>query len=198
MELGEQIATLREEQALTQVELAEAARISPSTLSQIESGKVPSPHVGTVRKIARALGVEPAELRRTKELTLSGKGEAPPPRSMDELLERAGVADRTFAMSLTEIGEAFEGLSYQEAYTLAREIADVRAAVKPVLALYKDTPEEVALTVKSMEINMVANLSFQAIAERERSRAVEQGDAERAEQIEKEEQEVKLLEKRVA
>ncbi len=71
MELGEQIATLREEQALTQVELAEAARISPSTLSQIESGKVPSPHVGTVRKIARALGVEPAELRRTKELSIS-------------------------------------------------------------------------------------------------------------------------------
>jgi transcriptional regulator with XRE-family HTH domain len=77
MELGEQIATLREEQALTQVELAEAARISPSTLSQIESGKVPSPHVGTVRKLARALGVEPAELRRTKELTLSGKAKAP-------------------------------------------------------------------------------------------------------------------------
>jgi len=67
MELGEQIATLREEQALTQAELAEAARISPSTLSQIESGRVPSPHVGTVRKIARALSVEPAELRRVKE-----------------------------------------------------------------------------------------------------------------------------------
>ncbi len=67
MELGERIAVLREEQALTQAELAEAARISPSTLSQIESGKVPRPHVGTVRKIARALGVEPAELRRAKE-----------------------------------------------------------------------------------------------------------------------------------
>lgn len=84
MELGEQIATLREEQALTQVELAEAARISPSTLSQIESGKVPSPHVGTVRKIARALGVEPAELRRTKELTLSGKAKAPIPGPTEE------------------------------------------------------------------------------------------------------------------
>lgn len=73
MELGEQIATLREEQALTQAELAEAARISPSTLSQIESGRVPSPHVGTVRKIARALGVEPAELRRAKEPVPLGK-----------------------------------------------------------------------------------------------------------------------------
>src|SRR5215210_620697 len=82
MELGEQIATLREEQALTQAELAEAARISPSTLSQIESGRVPSPHVGTVRKIARALGVEPAELRRAKEPV--PLGEAPAEAGLSE------------------------------------------------------------------------------------------------------------------
>jgi transcriptional regulator with XRE-family HTH domain len=68
VELGERIATLREEQALTQVELAEKAKISPSTLSLIESGKVPRPHVGTIRKIARALGVEPQDLRRTEEV----------------------------------------------------------------------------------------------------------------------------------
>jgi transcriptional regulator with XRE-family HTH domain len=82
MELGEQIATLREEQALTQAELAEAARISPSTLSQIESGRVPGPHVGTVRKIARALGVEPAELRRAKE-----------PVPLDEAPREAGLSE---------------------------------------------------------------------------------------------------------
>ena len=79
MEPGEQIATLREEKALTQVELAQKANISPSTLSQIESGKVPRPHVGTVRKIARALGVEPAELRKAsaEEMTASPKAGAP-------------------------------------------------------------------------------------------------------------------------
>ena len=76
MDLGERIAVLREEQALTQADLAEVARISPSTLSQIESGRVPRPHVGTVRKIARALGVEPADLRRAKELALP-KADAP-------------------------------------------------------------------------------------------------------------------------
>jgi transcriptional regulator with XRE-family HTH domain len=70
MELGERIATVREDQALTQAELAEKSKISPSTLSQIESGKVPRPHVGTVRKIARALGMDPAELRRTEERPL--------------------------------------------------------------------------------------------------------------------------------
>lgn len=109
MELGERIATLREEQALTQTELAEAARISPSTLSQIESGRVPRPHVGTVRKIARALGIEPAELRRTEELVLP-KAEAP------------GLVDRLRAQSIP-----IEELSDQE----RREIERVLAGEKP-------------------------------------------------------------------
>ena len=64
-DIGERIAELREERALTQVELAERARISPSTLSLIESGKVARPHVSTIRKLAKALGVEPQELRGT-------------------------------------------------------------------------------------------------------------------------------------
>jgi transcriptional regulator with XRE-family HTH domain len=88
MELGEQIATLREEKTLTQVELAEKAKISPSTLSQIESGRVPRPHVGTVRKIARALGVEPAELRKVspEELAARPKDQAP---LSEDLVERS-------------------------------------------------------------------------------------------------------------
>jgi transcriptional regulator with XRE-family HTH domain len=193
--IGERVRELRRRKALTQGQLAEAVGRNRSTISLIEANhNYPQP--GTIQKIADVLDVPPEALTDPSWNTTVPK--EPPPRSMDELLERAGVADRAFTMSLTEIGEAFEGLSYQEAYTLAREIADVRAAVKPVLAQYKGTPEEVSLTVQSMERNMVANLSFQAIAERERSRAVEQGDAERAGQIEKEEQEVKLLEKRVA
>jgi transcriptional regulator with XRE-family HTH domain len=78
VELGERIASLREEQALTQVELANRARISPSTLSLIESGKVPRPHVGTVRKIARALGVEPQALRKEEEVVTPKALAAPP------------------------------------------------------------------------------------------------------------------------
>ncbi len=69
VDIGERIADLREERALTQIELAERARISPSTLSLIESGKVDRPHVSTIRKISRALEVEPQELRRAVEAT---------------------------------------------------------------------------------------------------------------------------------
>jgi transcriptional regulator with XRE-family HTH domain len=95
MELGERIAVLREEQALTQAELAETARISPSTLSQIESGRVPRPHVGTVRKIARALGVEPAELRRARE----------PAVPLADAPKEAGQLDHEHAVMLRELLE---------------------------------------------------------------------------------------------
>jgi transcriptional regulator with XRE-family HTH domain len=158
-----------------------------STISLIESNHN-FPHPATIQRIAGALDVPPEALTDPSwEATVPKE---PPPRSMDELLERAGVANRTFTMSLVEIGEAFKGLSYQEAYKLAREIADARAAVKPVLALYAGSTEEVALTVQSMERNMVANLSFQAIAERERGQAVAEGNLDRAELIERELKEV--------
>jgi transcriptional regulator with XRE-family HTH domain len=94
VELGERIATLREEQALTQADLAERARISPSTLSQIESGKVPRPHVGTVRKIARALGVEPQDLRRAEQLVLTGASpKAEAPETGLDVAEQAGFLE---------------------------------------------------------------------------------------------------------
>jgi len=179
-----QIPRLREwrlARALTQEELAEKANISVRSVAGYEAGA--GAHPGTVRKLAAALDIGVAGLQ------AAGPKE-PPPHSMNELLERAGVADRAFAMSLTEIGEAFKGLSYEEAYMLAREISDVRAAVKLVLAHCEDTPEKVALTVQSMEINMVANLSFQAIAERERGQAVAEGNLDRARRIERELEEV--------
>ena len=68
VDIGERIAELREERALTQVELAKKAGISPSTLSLLESGKVERPHVSTIRKISRVLGVEPQELRATPKV----------------------------------------------------------------------------------------------------------------------------------
>ena len=46
----------------TQVRLAEKAGVSPTTISGIESGRIGRPHFGTLRKLARALGVEPEEL----------------------------------------------------------------------------------------------------------------------------------------
>jgi len=171
-------------------EVAETEGLSPTTVSNLLNARIGHPRLNTVRKLARHFGVSVEEF-------LAGPLAAPP-RSIADLLERAGVADRDLTMSVAEITATFEGLSYQEAHALARKIAGVHAAIKPVLAQYKGTPEGKSLAAQSWERNIVANLSFQVIAARERSQAFEQGNAERAEQIEKEEREVKLLAEQVA
>ena len=117
---------------------------------------------------------------------------------MDELLDRAGVDDRYLTMSLAEVSAAFENLSYQEAYDLARKIVAARQAIVPILRQYKDTPEEQKLTVESMQRNMIAILSFHDIAEREEKQANDQGDSARAAQVSKERQEIRHLAKEAA
>jgi transcriptional regulator with XRE-family HTH domain len=140
VELGERIATLREEQALTQADLAERARISPSTLSQIESGRVPRPHVGTIRKIARALNVEPQDLRRTEEPALAGKVKAPKTGHVEEVdLPQVQAwlqeQDAVFAlMSSEDFVEVVAGTeSLEDLEELARAIAEERRQIEQEL-----------------------------------------------------------------
>lgn len=71
-ELAERHIALREQVGLTQEQEAKIAGVSPTTISGIESGKITRPHLKTLLKIARALGVDVGELRE------SGKAEAPP------------------------------------------------------------------------------------------------------------------------
>lgn len=55
------LRSLRERKALTQRELAEKAGITHVQISRLENESA-EPHPSTVRKLAAALGVEPAEL----------------------------------------------------------------------------------------------------------------------------------------
>jgi transcriptional regulator with XRE-family HTH domain len=59
---GRKLAVIRERRMWTQGRLAEEAGVSPTTVSGIESGRISRPHFGTLRKLARALGVEPEVL----------------------------------------------------------------------------------------------------------------------------------------
>jgi transcriptional regulator with XRE-family HTH domain len=52
---------LRDKASLSQEELAELASVSRTTIAELELGKR-TPHPKTRRKLAEALGVEPAEL----------------------------------------------------------------------------------------------------------------------------------------
>ncbi len=61
--IGDNLRRLRVLRALKQDELARMAGVSPSTVSLIERD-LTEPHVTTIRKLAEALEVDPAELVR--------------------------------------------------------------------------------------------------------------------------------------
>ena len=61
MTVGERIKKIRLEKGLTQKQLAEKCGLFDSTIRKYESGRQ-NPKIGTVEKIANALGVETSEL----------------------------------------------------------------------------------------------------------------------------------------
>ena len=61
MKIGAQVKRVRERKLLTQEELASRAGIGLTTLNRIENDRA-EPHFRTIRKLAKALSVDPAEL----------------------------------------------------------------------------------------------------------------------------------------
>jgi transcriptional regulator with XRE-family HTH domain len=60
----DRLRKVRDMRLLSQRELAERAGLSPTTILKLESGRVDEPHPRTIRKLADALEVDPAELVR--------------------------------------------------------------------------------------------------------------------------------------
>lgn len=58
MRIGSRIVKLRQAKHLTQKELAKGADISLSYLKRIESGNCSRPHLKTLARIAKCLGVD--------------------------------------------------------------------------------------------------------------------------------------------
>jgi len=56
-----ELRRIRQRQALSQAELANRSGVSRATIVSLESGRAGAQY-GTIRKIAQALGVEPADL----------------------------------------------------------------------------------------------------------------------------------------
>ena len=61
-EVGDQLKKARRRAMLTQEELAEKSGVGITTINRIEKGRVEDPHFSTLRKLAQALDVDPAEL----------------------------------------------------------------------------------------------------------------------------------------
>jgi transcriptional regulator with XRE-family HTH domain len=58
---GGRLRSLRKERLLTQVELSKMTGVAQDSISSLETGKREA-HPGTIRKLAKALDVEPTEL----------------------------------------------------------------------------------------------------------------------------------------
>ncbi len=59
--IGDRLRRLRRNRLLTQHGLAERAGVSHVTIARIETGQV-EPRIDTLRKLAKALDIEPTEL----------------------------------------------------------------------------------------------------------------------------------------
>jgi transcriptional regulator with XRE-family HTH domain len=131
-ELAARHIALRERAGLTQEQEAKSAGVSPTTISGIESGKITRPHLKTLLKIARALGVDVGELREP------GKAEAPPSSAQPPLngfdeeerrVDRRGAALRDAIEDLRRTADLYERLhAIQEAMDEYREVWERRLA----------------------------------------------------------------------
>jgi transcriptional regulator with XRE-family HTH domain len=65
--VGERLENIRRLRMWTQRRLAEEAGLSPTTVSGIETGRISKPHLGTLRKLAQVLGVDPQMLFPSEE-----------------------------------------------------------------------------------------------------------------------------------
>ena len=110
---GRKLVIIRERRMWTQVRLAEEAGVSPTTVSGIESGRISRPRFGTLRKLARALGVEPEEL-------IFGEGGASSPLSLEWAMSSG---EEEFERGLEDA--SIEGLS-----SLSRELDEEQGRLR--------------------------------------------------------------------
>ena len=147
--VGRKLAAIRERRMWTQVRLAEEAGVSPTTVSGIESGRISRPRFGTLRKLARALGVEPEEL-------IFGEGGASSPLSLEWAMSSG---EEEFERGLEDA--SIEGLS-----SLSRELDEEQGRLRRMYGeargseqrrLIKTMIRQVAANSGSVEASITAH-----------------------------------------
>jgi transcriptional regulator with XRE-family HTH domain len=118
--VGRKLVEVRERRMWTQARLAGEAGVSPTTVSGIENGRIGRPHFGTLRKLARALGVEPEEL-------VSGAG--PGPLSLEWAM----------ASGEEEFERGLEGASVEGLNSLSRDLDEEGGRLR---RLYEEARDE--------------------------------------------------------
>jgi transcriptional regulator with XRE-family HTH domain len=136
------LVIIRERRMWTQARLADEAGVSPTTVSGIESGRISRPQFGTLRKLARALGVEPEEL-----LSLPGpeESEATSPLSLE------------WAMSTgeEEFEQGLEGAPIERLDLLFRELGEEQGRLRRLYGEARGSEQR--RLIKSMIRQVAAN-----------------------------------------
>lgn len=137
--IGKRLQAMRRLRMWNQRRLAQEAGVSPTTVSGIETGRISKPHFGTMRKLARALEVEPEVLISEVLISLeeSLKREAlpppppPPPPALLSLQWARTVEEEEFERRLEEA--SLEGLE-----SLCGQLKDERGRLQ---RLYGEFPQ---------------------------------------------------------
>ena len=106
MKTGEIIRTIRKEQGLSQIELAQKAGIAVNSVRLYESGKR-EPKIGSLRRIAQALGVDVYSLADfdTASQLLEG--------SLNAKLERLSPKEQALIIAFDQLNEAGQDVAIE-------------------------------------------------------------------------------------
>ncbi len=148
---GERLWAIRNTRGWTQTELAEAAGISITTVTHLETGKV-APRLGTVRKLARALGLSVEELGEGKDPRQRPLGERFL-RALEEMVEAYSLdkpldwsredLERIAALVDGRAQEIFSALMEAGYDELAQKVARASGAVRAaLLSRVRDAPNQ--------------------------------------------------------
>ena len=150
MNIGDTIRIARKAAGLSQEEVARRAGLSLKGMGEIERGDIEDPHISSLAKIARALGV-PVEalIKEEEEAAVAGKA------SLSELLERAGASTRWLAAPedqwQAELSSHNKTRAGERLLQIAREQMEELAAVMPYLFRGEDALGNPALTPATVE-----------------------------------------------
>ncbi|WP_207955771.1 helix-turn-helix domain-containing protein [Rubrobacter marinus] len=127
--IGERLVRVRRRKMWTQGRLAAEAGVSPTTVSGIENGRISSPHFGTVRKLARALGVDPGGLLSDGEAAGGG------PHAPLSLGWAREIRDEEFEQGLEEA--SLEGLE-----ALRRDLGEEQGRLQELYGAFPEGSEQ--------------------------------------------------------
>jgi transcriptional regulator with XRE-family HTH domain len=129
----QEVRRLRQERGWNQTELAFRSRLAPSVISQIENGKR-NPSAGTLKKLAKALEVEVADLFPKAQSPLPLEQSASPGRSLKKIHTEAGCSTTWLVMPEAEWRAAWSpDLSPREAMRIVHEMTAEISALKPLM-----------------------------------------------------------------